>query len=133
MRTVTQIGILVALFVTATEAQSQPTAITLTAVPRVVRVSSIYRPANGSAPPTMEAVMLSIYAAEVGGTAVWQESQNVAIDHDGHYSLLLGSTRNEGLPVELFRSSEPRWLGVQFQRAGEGEQPRVLLASTSYK
>src|SRR5207248_414861 len=46
--------------------------------------------------------------------------------------LLLGSTRNEGLPMELFATGEPRWLGIQFQRAGEAEQPRVLLASVPY-
>jgi hypothetical protein len=32
----------------------------------------------------------------------------------------------------LFAVGAPRWLGVQFQRAGETEQPRVLLASVPY-
>src|SRR6202049_1407634 len=67
-----------------------------------------------------------------GGTALWQETQNLSVDSDGHYSVLLGATRTEGLPLELFASGEPRWLGVQFQRPGEAEQPRVLLASVPY-
>ena len=109
-----------------------PQPITATGVPRLVRVNSIFHPTNGSAASSVESVMLSIYASETGDAPLWQETQNVSIDNDGHYSLLLGSTHNEGLPIELFASGEPRWLGVQFQRSGEGEQPRVRLASVPY-
>ena len=52
----------------------------------------------------------------------------MTVDADGHYSLLLGSSRNEGVPVELFASGEPRWLGVQFQRAGDRGPPVIRLA-----
>jgi hypothetical protein len=31
------------------------------------------------------------------------------------------------MPLDLFASGESRWLGVQFNRPGEAEQPRVLL------
>ncbi len=44
----------------------------------------------------------------------------------------MGATKNDGMPLELFSSQEPRWLGVQFNRPGEAEQPRVLLASVPY-
>src|ERR1700680_2652945 len=136
MRTLTNAAVLVflGLFgVTALHAQpTQPTTTTMTAVPRLVRVSSSFHPANGSAPAAVESATLAIYAEETGGTALWQETQNVSIDSDGHYSVLLGSTRNEGLPLELFASRERRWLDVRFQRRGETEQPRVLLASVPY-
>jgi hypothetical protein len=47
----------------------------------------------------------------------------------GEYSVLLGATRNEGLPVELFNTAEPRWLEVEINGV---KQPRVLLGSVPY-
>ena len=44
----------------------------------------------------------------------------------------MGATVNEGMPIDLFASGERRWLGVQFNRPGESEQPRVLLVSVPY-
>ncbi len=59
-------------------------------------------------------------------------AQNVTPDEQGNYSVLLGTTKSEGLSLELFSSGEPRWLGVQLQLPGEVEQPRVLLVSVPY-
>jgi hypothetical protein len=46
--------------------------------------------------------------------------------------VLMGSTLNDGVPLDLFNSSEPRWLGVQFSRPGETEQPRIRMTSVPY-
>ena len=54
----------------------------------------------------------------------------MAPDSSGHYSVLLGSTKAEGIPADLFNTQEERWLGVQVQ--GEEEQPRVLIVSVPY-
>src|SRR5580692_13067993 len=108
--------------------QPQPTA----AVPKLVRFSGSFRPANGQPAQTMESVTLSVYRDQTGGTALWQEIQNAAVDTDGSYSLLMGATQNEGMPLDLFSSGEPRWLGARFNRPGEVEQPRVLLVSVPY-
>ena len=67
-----------------------------------------------------------------GGAPLWQETQTVVVDADGRYTLLLGATLPEGLPLELFASGEARWLGRRFERPGEAEQARVLLASVPY-
>ncbi len=80
----------------------------------------------------MESVTLSIYGEEQGGAALWSETQNVAINAEGLYSVLIGSTLPEGVPAELFAKGEPRWLGVQFNRPSETEQARVLLVSVPY-
>ncbi|HVS88347.1 MAG TPA: hypothetical protein VHF01_09005 [Candidatus Acidoferrum sp.] len=45
---------------------------------------------------------------------------------------MLGTTKSEGLPLELFAADEPRWLGVQVNLPREVEQPRVLLVSVPY-
>ena len=53
--------------------------------------------------------------------------QNVELDARGVYTVLLGSNIASGLPEEMFRSGEARWLGIQPER--EAELPRVLLVS----
>jgi Chaperone of endosialidase len=63
---------------------------------------------------------------------VWRETQNVAIETDGRYSLLMGSTLSDGVPLDVFTSGEPRWIGITVNRPGEAEQPRVHLASVPY-
>ena len=100
-------------------------------VPKLVRFSGSFHPTSGIA-QTMESVTLSAYRDQTGGDALWHEIQNVVVDADGHYSVLMGATQNDGMPLELFASGEPRWLGVQFNRPGEAEQPRVLLVSVPY-
>ena len=56
--------------------------------------------------------------------------QNVELDARGVYTVLLGSNIASGLPEEMFRSGEARWLGIQPER--EAELPRVLLVSAPY-
>ena len=112
-----------------TGAQAQQTA---AVVPKLVRFSGSFRPANGMPAQPVESVTLSVYADQTGGNPLWQEIQNVSLDADGHYSVLMGATQNDGMPLELFSSGEPRWLGAQVNRPGETEQPRMLLASVPY-
>ncbi|MFI5103173.1 MAG: hypothetical protein ACHP9V_07380, partial [Terriglobales bacterium] len=47
-------------------------------------------------------------------------------------TVLLGSTQSAGLPLDLFATGEPRWLGVKVELPGEVERPRVLLVSVPY-
>jgi hypothetical protein len=72
----------------------------------------------------------ALYKDQNSPEPLWQETQNVASDANGHYSVLLGSTREEGLPLEVFASGEAHWLGIQPE--GQTEQPRVLLLSVAY-
>ncbi len=105
---------------------------TLTSVPRLVRLTSSFRPADGQPPAPVETMILSIYGEETGGAPLWQETQTVAVNPDGRFTLLMGSTRPDGLPLDLLASGEPRWLAVHVDRPGEGEPPRVRLASVPY-
>jgi hypothetical protein len=102
------------------------------AAPRVVRLTGTFAPANGQPSGPVEAVTLAIYAQETGGTPLWQETQYVAVDTEGRYSVLLGATLPEGVPLDLFASGDARWLGRRFDRPGEQEQARVLLTSVPY-
>ncbi len=80
--------------------------------------------------PATVGVIFAIYKQQDGGAPVWQETQNVTLDANGNYSVLLGSTTATGLPGDLFSQQEQRWLGVQVQ--GQPEQARVLLVSVPY-
>jgi hypothetical protein len=75
-------------------------------------------------------VTFAIYKQQDGGAAVWMETQSVATDGSGNYSVLLGSTTAAGTAGDLFSQQEQRWLGVQVE--GQAEEPRVLLVSVPY-
>jgi hypothetical protein len=103
-----------------------------TSVPNLIRYSGTLKDAQGAAStaPTVVGVTFAIYKQQDGGAAVWQETQNVALDASGQYSVVLGSTTTSGLPDDLFSQQEQRWLGVQVQ--GQTEEARVLLVSVPY-
>jgi len=103
-----------------------------TSVPRVINISGVFRPADGQPPSRVEVVTLWIYAAESGGAPVWQETQSIEVDPSGRYSLLLGVTEANGVPVDVFASGEARWLGMGWARPGEVEGPRTRLTSVPY-
>ncbi len=101
-----------------------------TAVPALVPYSGAVIAINGQPFAAESGVTFQLYKDEVGGEALWTETQSVAIDSTGHYKVQLGAANPNGLPSDLFASGEARWLEVQV--AGEAPQPRVLLVSVPY-
>jgi hypothetical protein len=124
------VWLLSASSVSAQQTSVAPTV--LTPVPRVVWFSGTFRPADGQPVAAVETMTLAVYADQQGGTPLWQETHAVVMGNDGKYNVLLGSTTADGLPLDLFTTGEPRWLGVRVDRAAETEQPRALLASVPY-
>src|ERR1700721_2312439 len=100
------------------------------ALPRLVRFGGSVKDAKGTPLTGVVGVTFALYSEATGGAPLWLETQNVTADSNGRYTVLLGATRPEGLPVELFSSEQARWVGAQI--AGEAEQPRVLLVSAPY-
>src|SRR4051812_1382675 len=49
-------------------------------------------------------VTFSTYSAQTGGTALWTETQNVAVDAQGKYTVVLGATGS--VPANLFGTGE---------------------------
>jgi hypothetical protein len=96
-----------------------------TAIPNFIHYGGVLKAGHGS----MTGVTFLLYRDEQGGAPLWMETQNVALDAAGRYSVHLGAASN-GLPADLFQSGEARWLAVQ--PAGEAEQPRVLLVAVPY-
>ena len=101
-------------------------------VPHLVRFNGTLKNALGISPSGVVALKFVIYGEPTGGTPLWQEVQNVRLDQQGHYELMLGASYSEGVPQNLFASGEPRWLEVQALLPGQEEQPRVLLVSVPY-
>jgi len=99
-------------------------------VPRLLRFTGAAKDSVGSAMSGTIGVTFALYSEQTGGAPLWLETQNVPVDANGHYSILLGSNKAEGLPAALFVSEQARWVGVQI--SGQPEQPRVLLVSAPY-
>ena len=101
-------------------------------VPRIVNLTGEFRPADGGQPASVETVTVGIYAGEKGGVPLWQETQSVAIDSLGFYTVLLGTTERDGVPLHVFGSGEGLWLDIQWARAGEAPSARTRLASVPF-
>ena len=83
-----------------------------------------------SVPTKVVGLTFSLYSEQTGGAPLWSEVQNVQVDSTGHYTVQLGATQLEGLPVELFATAQAQWLGVR--QEGQAEQSRVMLLSVPY-
>ena len=101
-------------------------------VPRLVKFAGVFKDEQGRPRSGVVGVTFAIYKEQEAGAALWLETQNVELDEQGGYTVLLGATKSEGLPLELFSSGEPRWLGVHVNLPREAELPRVLLVSVPY-
>jgi hypothetical protein len=101
-------------------------------VPRLLKFSGVFNDSIGHPHTGVVGITFAVYKDQEGGAALWMETQNVELDEQGRYAVLLGATKNAGVPMELFAAAEPRWLGVQLQLPGEVEQPRVLLVTVPY-
>ena len=108
----------VVLFNTTPPAQAQTAA--ATTVPRLVRFAGTARDLNGNPLTGVVGITFSLYAEQSGGAPLWLETQNAQADANGRYSVLLGTTKADGLPAELFTSEQARWVGVQV--SGQAEQ-----------
>lgn len=99
-------------------------------VPQLVNFSGRAVDPQGKVISGIAGVTFAIYKYQYEGAPLWMETQNVTADAKGNYTVQLGATSSEGLPLDLFTSGEGRWLGVRVN--GGEEQPRVLLLSVPY-
>ena len=101
-------------------------------VPHLIKFTGTLHDPAGAPRTGIAGVEFSIYAQETGGSPLWQEVQNVRLDPQGRYAVLLGTSTSGGVPPGTFSAGESRWLGVQAVFPGEQEQSRVLLVSVPY-
>jgi hypothetical protein len=89
--------------------QTPPPSTVLTPVPRVLWFSGAFRPADHLPVAPVETVTVAVYRDRDGGDALWRETQTVTMEADGRYSLLMGSTVTDGLPLECFTTRPGCW------------------------
>src|ERR1700745_3259236 len=119
-----------ALLCSVTSAQQSKPQGSATVVPRLVHYSGRASDADGEPVSTIAGATFAIYKDQAEGAPLWMETQNIHPDARGNYTVQLGASKPQGLPMELFTSGEARWLGVSIN--GGVEQPRVLLLSVPY-
>jgi hypothetical protein len=115
-------------FASTLPAQDAVASSPISVVPHVVKYSGTLP--NAPAAASVVQVRFAMYGAQTGGDALWTETQQVALDPQSKYSVLLGATAPAGLPQNLFANGASRWLGVTL--AGQEESPRTLLAASPY-
>ena len=97
-----------------------------TVVPHLVQFNGTV--ADAAAGPTE--VVFALYKEQTDRVPLWQETRRVSVDGAGHYAVLLGAGNADGIPDDVFKNGEARWLGVTVDE--QAEQPRVLLTSVPY-
>jgi hypothetical protein len=99
-------------------------------VPTIIKFSSTIRDVDGRELAGSRGLTFALYQNQEGGTSTWTESQTVALDSRGRYTVFLGSTSLGGIPPELFASGETQWIGVT---PDDGiERPRFLITTVPY-
>jgi hypothetical protein len=116
----------------ASPSTSQPPTGPSTTVPRLIKFSGVLKSVGNRPQASAVNISLALYELQQGGSPLWSEAQTVSMDEQGRYTVLLGATQPEGLPLDLFASGKALWLGVQTQTADLAEQPRVLLVAVPY-
>jgi len=118
------------LFCWSMNAQQTSSSTGSATVPRLVNFSGKATDAQGKIMSGIAGATFAIYKDQYEGSPLWLETQNIQADAKGNYTIQLGATKPDGLPLDLFSSGEARWLGVTAN--GGQEQPRVLLLSVPY-
>src|SRR5215831_12921508 len=100
------------------------------AAPHLVKFSGVLLDVAGKPLSGEVEVTFALYKQETDEEPLWTETQRVEVDERGAYTALLGATQPTGMPAEVFRLDEARWLGVQVQ--GQAQKPRTVLVSVPY-
>ena len=79
-------------------------------LPRLIRFGGALRTVGSEALSRTVGVTFALYREQEGGAPLWLETQNVPIETSGRYNVLLGASKPEGVPMELFTSGEDRGL-----------------------
>src|SRR5579863_6240165 len=99
-------------------------------VPQFIQFSGSLKGYDGKPATGVVGITFLLFEEEEGGSSLWRETQNVALDAEGRYTVALGAATPYGLPSELFAAGRARWLGIEAQ--GLPAPARILLLSVPY-
>ena len=101
MRSLTCVVLLSTVFslMAVSPAQQASTA----AVPNLINYSgNLVLPSGEGVSTKTVGVIFAIYWQQDGGAPIRLETQNLTPDSTGHYTVLLGNTKADGIPADLF-------------------------------
>ena len=79
----------------ASDAPAAPPALSAAeGVPRLVKFAGTLKDAKGTPRMGVVGLTFAIHAKQEGGAPLWLETQNVTLDEQGRYSVLLGATKS---------------------------------------
>jgi hypothetical protein len=97
------------------------------AAPPYIPVQGVLTDSTGTPIDTSVSAVFSLYTSEVGGTAIWTETQSVLVE-DGLFTAYLGEVTT--LNLTTFRDNADLWLGIRI--ASDPEMDRVYLGSNPF-
>ena len=115
---------LIGAFSFAQSQTSNTTSTKTSVVPSLVKFSGTARDLNSNPIAGVVGMTFALYQNQQGGAPLWLETQSVATDKSGRYTVSLGATKAQGIPADVFTSGQAQWLGVQIE--GQSEQPRAF-------
>jgi hypothetical protein len=86
--------------------QQQTSATSAVVVPQMVNFSGKALDARSNVITGIAGVTFAIYKDQYEGAPLWMETQNVQASAQGNYTVQLGATTSEGLPLDLFSSGK---------------------------
>ena len=120
-------GLLSLMLAAGAAAQSTTVGLPSTVIP----IAGELRTALGEPRTGVVTLVLSLYDNEDDLSPRWVEQHVITLDDAGRYEVHLGSTQDQGLPLELFSgASVVRWVGVTVDN--EPELPRMGLLAVPY-
>ncbi len=99
-------------------------------VPLTVKFSGLLRRLDGTPQTGMNGVSFLIYKSAEGGSPLWIETHNVRPDAAGRFTVLLGNLTPGGIPLEIFRLGDARW--IEISGSDIALQPRTAIVSVPY-
>ncbi|MBW2263105.1 MAG: hypothetical protein JRG91_14120 [Deltaproteobacteria bacterium] len=97
------------------------------AAPELIPLQGVLTDDTGTPVDGSITVVFSIYTTEIGGTAVWSETQDLYVEN-GFFTAYLGDVT--ALDLTLFRDNGNLWLGVQID--ADSEMTRSYLGSNPF-
>ena len=83
------IGLVCLFFVGIAQAQESVSTAAELSTPRWVQFSGVVKDSLGSPRAGVVGLTFALYQEQEGGSALWLETQNVALDEQGRYTVLL--------------------------------------------
>jgi hypothetical protein len=77
-----------------------------------MKFSASIQTLDGKGVSGLRGLTFGFYRDQTGGAPLWIETQSVAVDGRGAFTVLLGATLSQGIPSYTFASGEPRWIGI---------------------